>query len=268
MEPPEPSALAETIDRVATEFILEWLSGVSGVQIARFGPVVATAAPGAPEIEFMNTIRCIMPARLELLRSALAWYEEHAVRPWVEVAGDPTSVLEKLGLQRVGSLTALASQVPAVAGATRDVAVDRIWSDQIDVFARILAVGHGIPAATLDAAVRDTRHWADVPHWRLYLASVDGKPAGAAALSIEGEIGYLANASTVPAWRGHGVQTALIERRIRDALAQGCRGIVAIARPDSGSRRNLERAGLRPAGIRTTWRAAAKLVAVSALGRP
>ncbi len=39
---------------------------------------------------------------------------------------------------------------------------------------------------------RNQSFWCDVPNWHLFLARIDGVPAGAAVLSIHGDIGYLA----------------------------------------------------------------------------
>ena len=67
-------------------------------------------------------------------------------------------------------------------------------------------------------------------------------------------IGYLANAATVPGFRGRGCQTALLARRIADAAAAGCDLVAGQATFGSTSQRNMERMGLRPAVTVTTWR--------------
>jgi ribosomal protein S18 acetylase RimI-like enzyme len=96
--------------------------------------------------------------------------------------------------------------------------------------------------------------WAALGAWRLYLARVDGEPAGAALLTLDEDIGYLANASTLPEYRGRGVQTALIARRIGDAAACGCDTVCSGAAFGSVSQRNLQRAGLHVAYTKAVWR--------------
>src|SRR5438876_705387 len=76
--------------------------------------------------------------------------------------------------------------------------------------------GFELSEQELPAAVADHAHWAQVDGWHLYLATVDGKPAAAAALTVGDGIGLLANAATMPAFRGRGCQAALIRRRIAD----------------------------------------------------
>jgi GNAT superfamily N-acetyltransferase len=126
-------------------------------------------------------------------------------------------------------------------------------SDDASLFARVLLGGHEVPDDAL------TEHWAAIglwpsePGWTCYLASVDGEAAGAAALALEDGIGYLANASTLPAGRRRGVQQALIERRQRDAAAAGCELTMALASPGSTSHRNLERGGLTVAFTEVFW---------------
>lgn len=67
-------------------------------------------------------------------------------------------------------------------------------------------------------------------------------------------IGHLANASTMPGYRGLGCQTALIERRLQDAAAAGCSRASVVAMWDSQSHRNLARAGFRTVYTKAVWR--------------
>jgi hypothetical protein len=79
---------------------------------------------------------------------------------------------------------------------------------------------------------------------RCYLARIDGVPAGAASLFIEGGIASMAGASTRVPYRRRGVQTALFARRMRDAGIGKLASIVAV--PGSSSYRNALRLGFRP----------------------
>jgi ribosomal protein S18 acetylase RimI-like enzyme len=82
---------------------------------------------------------------------------------------------------------------------------------------------------------------------------VDGVAAAAGALVL-GEVANLANASTLPQFRGRGLQSALIRARMAAAAAAGADLVCAGASWASQSQRNLERAGLRIASTKTTWR--------------
>ena len=85
------------------------------------------------------------------------------------------------------------------------------------------------------------------PGSRLYIASVDGVPAAAAALDIRDGVGHLTAGATLPQFRRRGCQKALIERRLSDAHEEGCDLALGNAAPYSGSRHNMERAGMRTA---------------------
>ena len=85
------------------------------------------------------------------------------------------------------------------------------------------------------------------PGSRLYIASVDGVPAAAAALDIRDGVGHLTAGATLPQFRRRGCQKALIERRLADAHEEGCDLALGNAAPYSGSRHNMERAGMRTA---------------------
>src|ERR1700732_1201626 len=89
------------------------------------------------------------------------------------------------------------------------------------------------------------------PAAHCFLAFVDGAVAGGAALSVRGGVCGLFGASTLPEFRGRGVQSALLKARLGSAASEGCDVAVSIAQPGSVSHRNIERHGFRIAYTRT-----------------
>jgi GNAT superfamily N-acetyltransferase len=91
----------------------------------------------------------------------------------------------------------------------------------------------------------------------LFVACVDGRVAGSAGLSVTetllGPVGELYIASTLPEFRGRGVQTARLRARLLAAKAAGCALAVVMARPQNVSARNTERAGFRLAFTKATF---------------
>lgn len=87
------------------------------------------------------------------------------------------------------------------------------------------------------------------PDTQLFVALADNKIIGSAAVaSIEtsdGRVAHLYLDSTLPAYRGRGVQQALIQARLREARRRGLSLATTITRAGGGSARNAERAGLR-----------------------
>lgn len=82
----------------------------------------------------------------------------------------------------------------------------------------------------------------------LYFASVDGKVAGSAAMAFiettKGGVAHLYLDSTLPEYRGRGIQSALLRARLTDARKAGFDLASVRAQPGNGaSCRNIERSG-------------------------
>jgi len=79
----------------------------------------------------------------------------------------------------------------------------------------------------------------------VWLAYVDGAPAGAASMSIRDRLALLFGDATIKAYRRRGIQSDLIKARIAHAAEQGCDLITASTLPGSQSQLNYERLGFR-----------------------
>jgi hypothetical protein len=88
---------------------------------------------------------------------------------------------------------------------------------------------------------------------RRYLARVDGHPAAAASLYLDTQGALLSGAATLPRYRRHGCQGALIAQRLADASKHSDLAVVTVAY-GSASQTNLERAGFQTTHTRTSWR--------------
>ena len=84
-----------------------------------------------------------------------------------------------------------------------------------------------------------------------FLSFVDGVVAGGGGVFAGQGVGGLFGASTLPAFRRRGIQSALLAMRLDWAREQGCDLAVSFARPGSISHRNIERNGFRVAYTRT-----------------
>ena len=115
----------------------------------------------------------------------------------------------------------------------------RLWAETIaSGFADIVQVPADlfIPFATAPEAI-------------CYLAYIDGQPvggAGGSAFPAEG-VASIYGASTVLAYRGRGVQNALLRARIRAAAELRCKYAVISTMPGTVSQHNAERNGFRVA---------------------
>jgi hypothetical protein len=211
--------------------MLQWLERMPHVRLEPVGGAVCALCPSFPELDFVNRIY----GKPDDLEAVLALYRAAGLRPWAEWVGEGPA------WPTVGEHAVVAGP-PAAPEPELDVR-----EGGRDVFARTFVRAVGAPDA----------HRAPLEAWdaRLYVAYVDGRPAGAGALYIADGIGHLANAATITELRGRGAQTALIRRRIRDAATAGCTLVSSGAATCSQSVRNLERAGLRVVYVKTAWRA-------------
>lgn len=78
-----------------------------------------------------------------------------------------------------------------------------------------------------------------------YVAEIDGQPAATAALWLHDEVAFFLADATLPAYRGRGLQQALIQQRLIDALAAGAKYATAATAVNSLSQTNYLRSGFR-----------------------
>ena len=76
-----------------------------------------------------------------------------------------------------------------------------------------------------------------------YLARRDGEIAGGGSLRISDGIAMLSGAATLPEHRKRGVQSALLNERLRLAAARGCDLAIVTTEPASKSQANVQRVG-------------------------
>jgi GNAT superfamily N-acetyltransferase len=81
----------------------------------------------------------------------------------------------------------------------------------------------------------------------------DGSKAGGGSVAIRDSVGVLSGASTMPQFRKRGVQTELIQARLKYAAAMGCDLAMVTTAPGSNSQRNVEKQGFQVAYARTKY---------------
>lgn len=119
-----------------------------------------------------------------------------------------------------------------------------------DLWILVAATGFSWPLPPLDAQLELGAVVVRRPGTRLYLAFWDGRAAGTGEMFVDGTVAWLSADTTLPQFRGRGVQRALQAHRLASAAAIGCDLAVSEAVPGSGSQRNMERAGFRVAYTR------------------
>jgi hypothetical protein len=121
-------------------------------------------------------------------------------------------------------------------------------------FGRVVAEGFGLPAAIASwvAALPGRSHWVCA------MAFAGADPAAAGAAYVQGEYAWLGFGATLPAFRRHGAQNALLARRLAESAARGARTAVTETGerlPDkpSNSYRNILRAGFHERYLRHNY---------------
>ncbi len=121
--------------------------------------------------------------------------------------------------------------------------IETIGHDQIDLWTLTVGQGFAEHFPVTQEILEVMKMFALGPSAECYLARVDGKVAGGATLAIREGVAGLFGASTLPAFRNRGVQTALLHTRLSRASGAGCDLAVCLARPGSTSQRNIARQG-------------------------
>jgi GNAT superfamily N-acetyltransferase len=87
-----------------------------------------------------------------------------------------------------------------------------------------------------------------------FVAAIDGKPVacGTGIVIPEHGVFALCGAGTLAAYRGRGLQTALLQARMAAACAAGCEYAVVVTQGGTTSQRNAERLGFRVAYSKVT----------------
>ena len=221
------------------------------------GGVVALMARHLP-VPYFNSVIGLTAGHEAQIAPLLAWYRENGVAPRFEVVPGVATVeicreLARLGCFQSGFHASLIREPDAALADNGLLAVEKVTRARLDEFLDTHAAGWGMPDPAGFKA--NTRGWIDQPGWSLYLGRINGKPAATGILYVQGKVGYCADAATVPAFRGRGLQTALLQRRIADASAAGVDFICSGAEFLSGSHRNMQRAGMRLQFVRAIWTA-------------
>ncbi|HLN61694.1 MAG TPA: GNAT family N-acetyltransferase [Symbiobacteriaceae bacterium] len=223
-------------------------------QVRRFGRLVALACPGMAKRYFVNRIFGAGDGDEESLQEAVAWMRSLGVPVRIDIC--PLLPHEMLvrqlareGFCALGFQMALYGLVPPLQPMPAGVTLRPAETPADFAF-----VEEAMPAAFEETDSTWLRWLADStrvtlarPDWRTYIGFVDGEPAGFGQLHMANGVGSLALAGTLKQFRGRGLQTALILRRIADAAAAGCDLIATQTGNGTASQRNMERLGLRVA---------------------
>jgi GNAT superfamily N-acetyltransferase len=130
---------------------------------------------------------------------------------------------------------------PAATG----VQIETVAAGHIDLWTLTVAQGFSEHFPVTQEILDVMKMFALGPASECYLARIDGRVAGGATLSMRDGVAGLFGASTLPAYRNRGVQTALLHARLNRAAQNGCELAVSLAMPGSTSQHNIVRQDFR-----------------------
>lgn len=133
---------------------------------------------------------------------------------------------------------------PSIAG----VDVRRIdVSTELERYIDVVLRGFNSGAAQPEVDQRMSRITGSYSGARLFLATVDGKPAGGGRLDLAGGVGFFFGASVLPEFRNQGVHRALLVARMRAAALEGCDLLTIGSLAGAPTERNTQRLGFEVA---------------------
>jgi hypothetical protein len=126
---------------------------------------------------------------------------------------------------------------------SKGVAIDKVAKEHLDIWTLTVSQGFSEKFPVTQEMLDVMRVFAGGPNVECYLARMEGAVAGGATMAIREGVAGLFGASTLPAFRNRGVQTALLRARLARALEANCDLAVCLAQPASASQRNVMRYG-------------------------
>jgi GNAT superfamily N-acetyltransferase len=272
-------AAAVRVERVDQDYLRARVGGLAelagnpdGAQLRDIGAASAFLVRALPRPVF-NHVMGLTAATAEVLPRLAAWYARagHPLRVDVtpaQASPELFAALRAAGAGQTGfyaGLFAPAARLPTdpldpgpieaapVEAAPVEAAPVEVAAVEVDAFTPVYVEGFDVRPADRPTMARSVAVLAGRGEADFFAARIGGAVAGVGLLFRHAGVGYLASATTLPAYRGRGVQQALIRHRINAAIDAGCDLIAAQTAVGGASQRAMERAGLRLAYTKALW---------------
>lgn len=264
----ELSTLAEWVEQAAWRDAMQaapsWLLATCGIHACNIGDALLLVSCDSKSLLFNRVIGLgeRMPATDEMITQIMDRYWQVGARQYIVHAGAYARPV-RLGrkLQQHGLTPYRRSWVklirPAVSAPHPESGVT-VRDARIEDAPNVASIiGPAFDLTQAEAEI--LAHLIDRPRWRVFIAELNGCPAGVGTLFVDRNMAYLALAATRPELRRNGAQRALLHARIEAAIAAGCdyiateTGFPLTADEPSPSYHNMLWAGFRPLSIRDNY---------------
>ncbi|HTK55900.1 MAG TPA: GNAT family N-acetyltransferase [Gemmatimonadales bacterium] len=200
------------------------------------------------------------PPSPSTLESIIAGYEQALVprfhlqlAPLVTLGPTMTAVTD-LGFAPGSNWVRLVRDVGSPGPVPTKFRIEIVDRARAPLFAEVVCTGFGMDeslALPVQAVV-------GTPGWHCYLAYDGDRPIASAVLVVDGRVGWMGFATTLPEARGKGAQSSLIARRILDARTLGCELLSVETDEQTPAReapsyRNILRAGFEVGYLRPNY---------------
>jgi GNAT superfamily N-acetyltransferase len=260
--------LAQRIEQNDIDYSLSRLEGMQQapgnplqIEIKRYGNLNAFMIVKWPNFWYGNKVLGLAPSSEIYLDEIITLFAQQKLNFRFEIMpgnlnSSLASRLHKLRFGQMGFNTAVYGHPSLAAKPLKNeqIKIREVQPNEIDLFLDLYQNGFELPR--LHAREREAvLFWLNRARSNLYLciADVDDVPAGVGVLYVENGIGLLADAATLPEFRGRGCHTAMIQHRILQAEKYNCSLLTSFVEFGSPSHLNLERAGLRVAYTKSIW---------------
>src|SRR5437773_9943300 len=209
-----------------------------GASVHQLGSATVVLCPGTPA-QIVNRVFGLTAADEARIPAILDLFSRHDVPVSIDVdpygEGALLAALARHGLRQTGFHQMIYGW-PRATKPEQKLRIEKAGVERKDEFAGIHEKVWG-PGGLITPLLRH-------PEFQCYIAFVGDEPAALGVLHVKGPNASMANAITIPQFRGRGIQAALLQERLWLAQELGCDLIVSQASPRNVSLRNQIRAGL------------------------
>lgn len=219
------------------------------------GGALALRTPGFPGSVF-NRAYGFHDGLVDQVAGVVDWFAAGVGGVFEFIPGQPIAktarLLAEAGYAQIGFHATMAGPIGLPDATSPEVEVVRLsGAADLAAFSDVYHAGWAITGFRVPM-----EPWLSAPGWSLYLARLNGRPAGAAILYVVGEDAYLADSAVAPDSRRRGVHRALLDRRCADAAGAGASRIFSGCNVLSASYRNQLRKGLSLLYTEAIWESA------------
>jgi GNAT superfamily N-acetyltransferase len=256
--------IAETLEKSEIDYMTDRMNAMKerpgnpmGIEVIPFGEAAAFYSKEMPWPQF-NTVKGISGKEIDLLDAIIGFYRERNSRLQFEIIPskaneDLMRVLCEKGFYQSDFHATLFGSPTVAFPDSEAVTIRELEEHEFDRYAEIHCLGMGLPISGKNHVADNNKVLYNRAGWKFYTGFIHGSPAGVGVMYMSSGLASLTFAATLKEHRNKGVQQALIERRINEALNNNCQFVVSQAAYASTSHRNMERAGMRLGFTRATW---------------